>query len=275
MTQITVPTSQEIEEFTRSTFDSSENISFSTSRADRIYDALRTISEQDLFRSFFGHILDFYEVTASHCARGGMIATDLFLEDFAMTEIEVPKEVLNPLETMLAAGFLHDFGKINLSLALVSRTDGYSAQERALMRTHTQLTYVALERLDRIYPLARNIAAHHHDNGGNGYATHQKRAHTPPKTDLIRRRSPEVVDPWVIRGRQILELADKLDASASKRPYRKTPLTNAEVVSYIQGKFTDEVDLVDYVVRTYLSGDERTLAEAPQQDGTGQLKLKF
>ena len=104
---------------------------------------------------------------------------------------------------------LHDIGKISIPDRILNKKGSYTAEEFAVMRSHTErggkLIERTLSRLEnyRYYQIAKNMALYHHENwNGTGYPGGLKGKDIPLEA-------------------RIMAVADVFDALISKRLYRE------------------------------------------------------
>jgi putative nucleotidyltransferase with HDIG domain len=100
------------------------------------------------------------------------------------------------------AALLHDIGKLGISNLLLDKPGKLTADEAAVMRTHTQHTRQILSRIPGLSGIAEMAAAHHERLDGRGYDRGVPASEIPP-------------------GARILAVADMYEALSAKRPYRK------------------------------------------------------
>jgi HD-GYP domain-containing protein (c-di-GMP phosphodiesterase class II) len=99
------------------------------------------------------------------------------------------------------AGMIHDLGKISIPSGILSKPGCLSDIEFSLIKTHPQLGYDILKRIDFPWPVAQVVYQHHERIDGSGY-------------------------PRGLRGNEILleakimAVADVVEAMVSHRPYR-------------------------------------------------------
>ncbi len=98
---------------------------------------------------------------------------------------------------------MHDTGKIGIPESILRKPGPLSAQEWAVMRTHTQIGYTILNKSDApVFRLAADIALHHHERwDGSGYPSGLSGTSIPAAAHIV-------------------ALADVFDALTMKRPYK-------------------------------------------------------
>ena len=126
-------------------------------------------------------------VTKLACA----IATELNLSDKTIKGIHL-------------AGLLHDIGKISIPAEILSKPSKLTDAEYRLVKTHAQIAYDILIKIDFPWPIAQIVLQHHERLDGSGY-------------------------PQGLHGNEILQeakiltVADVVEAMSSHRPYRPAP----------------------------------------------------
>ena len=112
-------------------------------------------------------------------------------------------------DEILQAVPLHDVGKISIPDSILNKAGPYTAEEYAVMRSHTErggkLIEKTLSQLEnyRYYQIAKNMALYHHEKwNGTGYPKGLKGKDIPLEA-------------------RIMAVADVFDALISKRPYRE------------------------------------------------------
>jgi len=104
-------------------------------------------------------------------------------------------------ENLLAAGLLHDIGKIGIGPKIIDKAGKLTAEEYEVIKTHPALGIQILEPIRAYAPLFPIILHHHEQFDGNGYP------HGLAGSDIP-------------LGARILAIADFYDALCSDRPYR-------------------------------------------------------
>lgn len=133
---------------------------------------------------------------------------------------------------------LHDIGKVGIPDSILLKPGLLTPEERAVMRTHTEIGRVAIATAERhlgtctpFFQMAQEIALTHHERwDGTGYPQGLKGRAIP------------------LSGR-LMAIADVYDALVSSRPY-KLPISHADAVASIvaeRGRHFDP-DLVDVFV---------------------------
>ena len=98
-------------------------------------------------------------------------------------------------------GLLHDVGKVAVPAEILSKPGGISQYEFSMIKTHPQVGYEILEKIEFPWPVTQAILQHHERLNGSGYPAGLS------GDDII----PEA---------RILGVADVVEAMSSHRPYR-------------------------------------------------------
>ncbi|HEY9051576.1 MAG TPA: PAS domain S-box protein [Gammaproteobacteria bacterium] len=107
----------------------------------------------------------------------------------------------NDIEGIKVAATIHDLGKIYVPAEILSKPGRISKIEFELIKTHSQVGYDILKKIDFPWPVARMVWQHHERIDGSGYPQGLK----GDEIEL---------------GAKILGVADVTEAIASHRPYR-------------------------------------------------------
>jgi len=113
-------------------------------------------------------------------------------------QIGLPKDRLRAVRT---AGLLHDLGKISLPADILTKPGKLTELEFAVIRTHPQIAYDVLKKVESFGQIAEIVLQHHERMDGSGY-------------------------PSGLRGEEIhleariLAVSDVVEAMSSHRPYR-------------------------------------------------------
>jgi PAS domain S-box-containing protein/putative nucleotidyltransferase with HDIG domain len=130
--------------------------------------------------------------TAGHQMRVDMLAGAI------ARELGLPDE---QIEGLHFAALLHDIGKISLPSEYLAKPSRLSAQERAIIRCHTEVGYEILKNIPFPWPVADIVYQHHEHLDGSGY----------PRG---------LTDKDLLLEAKILTVADVVEAMSSHRPYR-------------------------------------------------------
>lgn len=114
------------------------------------------------------------------------------------TEMGLPEK---QIEGLHFAALLHDIGKISLPSEYLAKPARLSAQERAIIKCHTEVGYEILKNIPFPWPVADIVYQHHEHLDGSGY----------PRG---------ITDKDILLEAKILTVADVVEAMSSHRPYR-------------------------------------------------------
>jgi len=130
--------------------------------------------------------------TAGHQMRVDMLACAIAREMGLMEE---------KIEGLHFAALLHDIGKISLPSEYLAKPARLSAQERAIIKCHTEVGYDILKNIPFPWPVAQIVYQHHEHLDGSGY--------------------PQgLTGKDLLLEAKILTVADVVEAMSSHRPYR-------------------------------------------------------
>jgi PAS domain S-box-containing protein/putative nucleotidyltransferase with HDIG domain len=116
-------------------------------------------------------------------------------------EMGLPEEHIQGLRM---AGLVHDIGKINIPVEILSKPGALNDLEYGLIRMHVQVGYDVLRKFDFPWPVAQIVFQHHERLDGSGY--------------------PQGLSgEEILLEAKILAVADVVTAMASHRPYRSAP----------------------------------------------------
>jgi putative nucleotidyltransferase with HDIG domain len=130
--------------------------------------------------------------TSGHQKRVAMLATAI------SEELGLDQE---KIESIRIAALIHDIGKINIPVSILTRPGRLSEIEYDMIKTHSQLGHDMISRVEFPWPIADIILQHHERINGSGYP-----------------RGLKGKD--IILEARILAVADVVEAMASHRPYR-------------------------------------------------------
>ena len=168
--------------------------------------------------------------TAGHSVRVQLIAKDLGAE-MRCTEAE--------LEALEWGGLLHDIGKIGIPDAILLKQGALTKEERMVMNAHPVKGEEILRPVEKLAPELPIIRHHHEWFNGSGY---------PDR--LVGHQIPLLA--------RIMHVADSFEAMTAARPYRMTPLSEAQAIEELH-KFTG-VQFDPNVVAAF----ERLIARRPE-----------
>ncbi|WP_448874831.1 HD domain-containing phosphohydrolase [Desulfobulbus propionicus] len=130
--------------------------------------------------------------TAGHQSRVDILACAI------ARELGLPEK---QIEGLHFAALLHDIGKISLPSEYLAKPARLSAQERAIIKCHTEVGYEILKNIPFPWPVAEIVYEHHEHLDGSGY----------PRG---------LTDKEILLEAKILTVADVVEAMSSHRPYR-------------------------------------------------------
>lgn len=113
-------------------------------------------------------------------------------------ELGLSKEKINAISI---ASLIHDIGKIGVPASILAKPAHLTNIEFAMVKSHSQIGYDILKKIDFGYPIADIILQHHEKLNGSGYPKGLK------ENDIM------------IEAR-IITVADTVESMASHRPYR-------------------------------------------------------
>jgi PAS domain S-box-containing protein/putative nucleotidyltransferase with HDIG domain len=105
------------------------------------------------------------------------------------------------IEALRVAASIHDLGKISIPSEILSKPGRLSEREFDLVKTHSQVGYDILKKIEFPWPIAKIVLEHHERMNGTGYPQGLK-------------------DGYIMREARILGVADVVEAMVSLRPYR-------------------------------------------------------
>ncbi len=114
-------------------------------------------------------------------------------------ELRLTKSELGSLEY---AAMLHDAGKVNVPVDVLSKATPLTAQEYSLIRSHPEKGVQLIRNLHLLKPVLPIILYHHERYDGSGYPSGLKKKQIP-------------------LGARILAVVDAFDAMVFGRPYKK------------------------------------------------------
>jgi PAS domain S-box-containing protein len=100
------------------------------------------------------------------------------------------------------AGSIHDIGKISIPSEILNKPGILTEYELTLVKTHSEMGYNILKNVDFPWPVAQAVYQHHELIDGSGYPL-------------------GLAGDDIIIEAKIISVANRIDAMASHRPYRK------------------------------------------------------
>ncbi|MDD2472324.1 MAG: HD domain-containing protein [Dehalococcoidales bacterium] len=173
-------------------------------------DAGETLGLAEIFRKIIDYRSSF---TANHSA--GVAATSTALAKLAhFSEHEC--------RMMYIAGLLHDLGKLAVPTEILEKEGKLTADDFAIMRSHTYHTYRALEPIKPLKTVNEWASFHHERLDGNGYPFH-------------------ITGPQLSLGSRIMAVADVSTALLEDRPYR-AGMAQDEATRILERMSKDAID---------------------------------
>ncbi|MFA6612534.1 MAG: HD domain-containing phosphohydrolase, partial [Dehalococcoidales bacterium] len=120
------------------------------------------------------------------------------------------------------AGLLHDLGKLAVPTEILEKEGKLTADDFAIMRSHTYHTYRALEPIKPLKTVNEWASFHHERLDGNGYPFH-------------------ITGPQLSLGSRIMAVADVSTALLEDRPYR-AGMAQDEATRILERMSKDAID---------------------------------
>ena len=105
------------------------------------------------------------------------------------------------LDCVRIAAMIHDIGKINIPVEILSKPGNINQYELELMQNHPQAGYDILKEIDFPWPVAKAVHQHHERLDGSGYPNGLKGDN-------------------ILLEARVIYVADVVEAMSSHRPYR-------------------------------------------------------
>ncbi len=138
------------------------------------------------------------------------------------------------LKALGYAGLLHDIGKTQIPLDILTKTGGLDSQEMIVMRGHVRRGFLELDDLKS--GIMKSIIAAHHEFSIHPYPRTGGQRRQTNRQSSDRREA----DPQIRVLAQILAVADVVDALAHRRSYKEA-LSKEEIAEILKREFTGEV----------------------------------
>lgn len=139
------------------------------------------------------------------------------------------------LKRLSEGALLHDIGKMSISLDILNKTDGLTAEEMEIIRSHPENGYAIIKDDSTIPATVKEaVYAHHENEDGSGYPRH-------------------ITGKKIHEFAKIIHVCDVYDALASNRIYRKA-INPADAIEFLMSNCYSMFDveyvkiLVDYVM---------------------------
>jgi putative two-component system response regulator len=140
------------------------------------------------------------------------------------------------IEDVIAAGKLHDIGKIGIKDDVLNKKGPLTEEEMALIRHHPENSYRIVKPVDTVGKISEYVLHHHERWDGEGGYPHNLKGKGIPA------------------GARILTVADTYDALISKRPYRDAKDRDYALNILLEGsgkQFDPEiVEIIHKLIRT-------------------------
>jgi PAS domain S-box-containing protein len=135
------------------------------------------------------------------------------------------------IESIRIAAEIHDIGKINIPASILSKPGKLTDIEYDMIKTHPQMSYDMINKIEFPMPIAEIILQHHEKMDGSGYPRGLK-------------------EKDIMLEAKILAVADVVEAMSSYRPYRPALGLNAaiEEIKKNKGKLYDP-KIVDVCIK--------------------------
>jgi HD-GYP domain-containing protein (c-di-GMP phosphodiesterase class II) len=121
------------------------------------------------------------------------------------------------IQGLYFASTVHDVGKINIPVEILSKSAELSETELALLREHVEAGYNILKGIDFPWPIAEMVRQHHERLDGSGYPRGLRGGE-------------------ILVGAKVLAVADVVEAMMSRRPYRSARGVEAALAEIGTGK---------------------------------------
>lgn len=168
--------------------------------------------------------------------------------EYAMATATVMGLPTATVETIQAAGYLHDVGKIGIPELILTKPGKLTDEEFAIIKTHPEISARILSPVTFNGEVATMVRYHHERYDGSGYPDGVKGQNIPLEA-------------------RILAVADSFDAMTSDRPYRPAldySVAKQELVKCSGTQFDPEVaaKFIEAVEQSFVVKQEMMEAEA-------------
>jgi len=155
---------------------------------------------------------------------------------FAMAIAKNMKLTPPQLKTVRLGAILHDVGKIGIDDQILKKDGALNEDEWKLMKTHPQLGFEIMHRVEGMYEVTHGIRFHHERWDGRGYPKGLKGEEIP----LVAR---------------VISVADAYDAMVSNRPYRQGIGVDRAFDEIVKNQGTQfDPTVVEAFIRAFESG---------------------
>jgi putative nucleotidyltransferase with HDIG domain len=135
-------------------------------------------------------------------------------------EMQLPEQETHAL---LYAGLLHDAGKVDIPIKILTKSTKLTGKEYRLIKEHPLIGVKILKPLQLLKPAIPIIQHHHEKYDGTGYPAGLKKNQIP-------------------LGARIMAVADAFEAMVLSRPYRRERLTVTEAIKEIKKNAGSQFD---------------------------------
>jgi putative nucleotidyltransferase with HDIG domain len=199
------------------------------SESQEIFDRL---CRDPVIAAHLNKLEQYHQETFAHSLRVALLSLDLGLQN----GLDLPW-----LEILGQAALLHDIGKLQLPVELLSKPDQLNQAEVDLLRDHPRLGF---EMLDGYLPAeVPAIVMAHHEFAPDPYPRANGGGHTGQQRPGSRRKRA----PSLVELAQILAAADMFDALNNRRAY-KDPLSCDETYLMLVSQYLGDPHYLDQVI---------------------------
>ena len=147
------------------------------------------------------------------------------------------------LQGLRLASLVHDIGKVNVPVEILSKPGTLSELEFELIRTHSEAGYNILKKINFPWPIAKMVLQHHERMDGSGYPN-------------------GLTGEEILLEARIIAVADVVEAMATHRPYRASLGVGfaLEEIEANRGRLYDKV-VADICLSLFRTGKFRLEAE--------------
>ena len=147
------------------------------------------------------------------------------------------------LQGLRLASLVHDIGKVNVPVEILSKPGTLSELEFELIRTHSEAGYNILKKINFPWPIAKMVLQHHERMDGSGYPN-------------------GLTGEEILLEARIIAVADVVEAMATHRPYRASLGVGfaLEEIEANRGRLYDKV-VADICLNLFRTGKFRLEAE--------------
>ncbi|MEZ4682750.1 MAG: HD domain-containing protein [Caldilineaceae bacterium] len=183
-------------------------------------------------------LCNYHEETHTHSLRVCLLSLDLGIQ-FHLSPSE--------LWYLGRASLLHDIGKLEIPIEILSKPTALTTQEIKVMRQHVRLGFCAIQAMERelpAYEVVKKIAVAHHEFTTTPYPRSCKDDPRYATLADFDRRNP---DHKIHYLSQIVAIADMTDALRHARAY-KNGFTRSKIEYILRNEFQGDSLLIDHAV---------------------------